>query len=131
METFPLRLMPGADLKAALDDLVREKGWPAAIVLTGIGSLEVAMIRLADRDVATRVPGPLEILSLGGTLSLDGSHLHITVSDGDGQVVGGHLKEGAIVRTTAEVVIGILTDWEFRREFDPETGWLELGVTPR
>lgn len=130
-KTYPLRLPPGADLKAALDAFVIEKDWPAAIVLTGIGSLELAMIRFADRDVVTRVAGPLEILSLGGTLSPDGSHLHVAVADADGRVVGGHLKEGSIVRTTAEIVIGILPDWEFRREPDPETGCLELLVKRR
>ncbi|MCH7228808.1 PPC domain-containing DNA-binding protein [Haloferula sp. A504] len=128
METFPLRLPPGADLKAALDALVIEKGWSAAVVLTGIGSLDLATIRFADRDVATPISGPLEILSLGGTLSAGGSHLHIAVSDGDGRVVGGHLKEGATVRTTAEIVMGILPGWEFCREMDPATGYLELSV---
>jgi hypothetical protein len=30
------------------------------------------------------------------------------------------------VRTTAEVVLGMLPQWEFRRELDPATGYLEL-----
>ena len=131
METYPLRLPPGTDLKAALDALVVEKGWSAAIILSGIGSLGEAMIRFADCDSVTPLAGPFEIVSLGGTLSPDGSHLHILLTDSDGAPVGGHLKDGSIVRTTAEIVIGVLTDWEFRREQDPETGCLELLVNRR
>ena len=39
-------------------------------------------------------------------------------ADADGEVVGGHIMPGCIVRTTAEVVIALLPGWEFRRELD-------------
>jgi predicted DNA-binding protein with PD1-like motif len=131
MKTFPIRLRPGDDLKQSLDALVLDQGWPAAIVLTGIGSLSSAMIRFADRPEATRIEGPLEILSLAGTLSPDGSHLHMLVSDEDGGATGGHLKEGAIVRTTAEIILGVLPEWKFGREPDPSTGFLEWTAEAR
>jgi len=44
--------------------------------------------------------------------------------------LGGHLQDGNIVRTTAELVIGELTDVSFSRLLDPETGYDELVVTP-
>jgi len=62
-------------------------------------------------------------------LSRDGSHLHLSVSDQRGKVTGGHLKEGAIVRTTVELVIAILPEWRFARIPDPETGSMELKVS--
>ena len=128
MKTFPIRLLPGDDLKQCLDALVRKEEWPAAIVLTGIGSLDGAMIRFADRAEATRIDGPLEILSLAGTLSMEGSHLHLLVSDENGSATGGHLKEGSVVRTTAEIILGVLPDWTFGRQPDPATGFPELKV---
>lgn len=131
METVPLRLPAGQDLKAALDKAVRTHGWPAAVVLSGIGSLHGVEIRFAGRESTVHIDGPLEILSLGGTLSPDGSHLHLLVSDENGATTGGHLKPGAIVRTTAEILIGVLPEWEFGRKMDPATGHLELTVRKR
>lgn len=42
--------------------------------------------------------------------------------------MGGHLKEGTIVRTTGEIVLGILSEWEFSRSPDPVTGYSELMI---
>jgi predicted DNA-binding protein with PD1-like motif len=70
----------------------------------------------------------LEILSFSGTLSADGVHLHIAIADSSGAVIGGHLCPGSLVRTTAELVIGLLPEWHFRRERDPATGHPELAI---
>ncbi len=91
----------------------------------------MARIRLAGLQQPTRLSGDLEILSLAGTLSRDGAHLHIAVADSRGQVVGGHLAHGSLVRTTAELVVGLLPEWRFRRELDPATGWPELVIEPQ
>jgi predicted DNA-binding protein with PD1-like motif len=50
------------------------------------------------------------------------------VSDDAGNVLGGHVLEGCIVRTTAQIVIGIPGGLRFSREMDPETGYRELTV---
>jgi len=72
--------------------------------------------------------GKYEILSLEGTLSLEGLHLHTVLSDEQGNVVGGHLKEGCIINSTAEVIIGTLEDIQFTRDLDKNTGYRELKV---
>ncbi len=129
MTAVPLRLYPGDDLKRRIDQLAWERGWRAACVVTCVGSLEDAMIRFADSDDVAHIQGPLEIVSLGGTIaSFGGSHLHIVVSDGKGSVLGGHLKDGSTIRTTAELVIGVMDGYSFHREIDPETGFPELVV---
>lgn len=128
MTTFCLRLTPGQDLKRELDGLVEANKWPAACILTGVGSLRPAAIRFASAHTVEMIEGPLEIISLSGTLSRDGSHIHVLVSDRNGFPKGGHLKEGAIVNTTAEIVIGVLPEWDFSRKADPETGCAELTV---
>lgn len=72
--------------------------------------------------------GLFEVLSCGGTLSQDGIHVHIAISDGEGRVFGGHLLEGCEIYTTAEV--GIMeSDILFKRVYDPDTGYKELVVT--
>jgi predicted DNA-binding protein with PD1-like motif len=131
MQPWVLRLAPGADLLEALDDARKAQGWTAVFVTAGIGSLHGANLRYADQREATSIAGPLELVSLSGTLSLDGPHLHASVADAHGRVYGGHLKPGAIVRTTAEILLTELTDVVFRRRPDATTGYDELVIEPR
>ncbi|MBX3609948.1 MAG: DNA-binding protein [Hydrogenophaga sp.] len=127
----PLRLMPGEDLRDALQAAVRAKGQQAAFVVAGIGSLIDAQLRLAAADRATVVPGPSEILSLSGSVGADYTHLHMSLSDAQGRVWGGHVLPGCVVRTAAEVLIAWLPDWAFSREPDPATGYAELVARRR
>ena len=128
MKVVPLRLQPGDDLRQALESWMGEQEEQAGCVISAIGSLSVAELRFAGAAAATTIRGDLEILSLSGTLSADGAHLHIAVADSKGAVIGGHLCAGSQVRTTAELVIGLLPEWQFRRERDPATGYAELAI---
>ena len=131
MKVMPLRLHPGADLRRALEAWMGEQEEQAGCLISAVGSLSVAQLRLAGAAEATTIRGDLELLSLSGTLSPDGSHLHIALADSQGAVIGGHLCAGSLVRTTAELVIGLLPEWRFSRELDPATGYPELQITPR
>ena len=131
MKLLPLRLTPGDDLRQALETWMGEQQEQAGCLISAVGSLSVAQLRLAGAAEATVINGELEILSLSGTLSPDGAHLHIAVADRRGTVIGGHLCAGSLVRTTAELVIGLLPDWQFSRELDPATGYPELRITPQ
>lgn len=128
MKVVPLRLQPGDDLRQALETWMGEQQEQAGCVISAVGSLSVAELRFAGAAAATTIRGDLEILSLSGTLSTDGAHLHIAVADSSGAVIGGHLCSGSLVRTTAELVIGLLPEWQFRRERDPATGYAELAI---
>jgi predicted DNA-binding protein with PD1-like motif len=131
MKVMPLRLSPGDDLRRSLEVWMAEQQAQAGCVISGIGSLSVAQLRLAGQQKSTTITGDLEILSLNGTLSPDGAHLHIAVADSTGSVIGGHLCTGSLVRTTAELVLALLPKWEFRRVLDPATGYAELQISPR
>lgn len=131
MQTWVLRLSPGVDLIESLEEACRENGWTAAFVVSGVGSLSAAPLRFAAQNDATEIAGPLELVSLAGTLSLDGPHLHATVADSQGRVHGGHLRPGAKVRTTAEILVSVLPDVVFRRRIDLRTGHRELVIEPR
>lgn len=132
MTVHVIRLRPGEDLKRALETYVAKHDVEAAVILSCVGSLDVASIRFANRPDATTVPGKLEITSLVGTLAKSsGSHIHLTVSDDEGLARGGHLMDGSLVYTTAEIAIGELTHVRFAREQDPTYGYHELVVYPR
>jgi predicted DNA-binding protein with PD1-like motif len=38
---------------------------------------------------------------------------------------------GSLVRTTAELVIGLLPEWQFSRKLDLTTGYPELRISPQ
>jgi predicted DNA-binding protein with PD1-like motif len=126
MDVHVLRLAPGEDLRAVLAQGLAQRPEQAACVLSAVGSLTRAVLRYAGEPQGTIIEGPLELVVLSGTISLDGPHLHASVSDAQGAVKGGHVMPGCSVRTTAEIVLGLLPQWEFRRETDPATGYLEL-----
>lgn len=128
MNAHAIRLPPGSDLAASLSKLVREKNWQAVAVVTCVGSLDVATVRFAEQKDAHVLEGPWEIVSLVGTLEPTGYHLHICLSDNTGRTVGGHLKEGSKVHTTAEVVLAELPGLKFTRTQDARTGYPELVV---
>lgn len=131
MRVYALRLRPGQDLRQELEKFTRERGIRAGFVITTVGSLQKASLRLADKSSATGFEGKFEIVSLVGTLAQDGVHLHASISDNTGRTVGGHLVEGCVIYTTAEVIIGEAAGIEFRRETDKSTGYKELTIRPR
>jgi uncharacterized protein YceH (UPF0502 family) len=128
-EIHVLRLTAGEDLRETLERAPEALDFDAGYVVAAVGSLEPAIIRFAGRDESTKLDGPHEIVLLSGTLSRDGPHLHLAAADREGRVVAGHLMRGALVRTTAELVLGVAAGWKFSREFDAETGHMELRAT--
>jgi len=131
MEALPLRITPGEDLRRALEGALATRGVDAAFVILGIGSLRHARLRLAGKAEPVALEGDLEILTLAGTLSGDGAHLHMSVADAEGRVIGGHVAYGCGVRTTAEVLLVLLSEWSFTRELDPNTGFRELVLASK
>ncbi|MCB0675710.1 MAG: DNA-binding protein [Saprospiraceae bacterium] len=128
MKTHAFRLRPGDDLKAGIIQVALERKVEAGIILTCVGSLRRAHLRFADQLEGTLLREKFEIVSLEGTVSAAGVHLHMALSDADGGLVGGHLLEGCLVHTTAEVVIGELQGVRFVREVDLDTGYQELTI---
>ncbi len=131
MNIFPVRLPPNSDIRRSLEALVQEHRWSSAFVLSVVGSLKVARLRMAGASETCIKQGPFEIFALGGTLSLSGVHLHIGLSDEEGRCIGGHLCHGSLIYTTAEIVIGYSEQYSFERTLDPQTGYPELFITPR
>jgi predicted DNA-binding protein with PD1-like motif len=137
----PIRLKPGDDLVPAIEAAaavaMSTSKTSSAFVLTAVGSLEKTTLRMAN---ACRKNGEeslsneirewderMEVVSLVGTLSPSGKHLHMSLSDKDGLVVGGHLVGGRVF-TTMELVLGTIQNVAFQRDMDDATGYRELVV---
>lgn len=121
------RLTKGMDLKKEIEKYAVENHI-SGIILCSVGCLSKLVIRLADGESILKKEEPFEIVSIMGTLSPDGVHIHISVSDSNGNTIGGHLKDGCIVNTTAEVCLQIFDDIQFSRKYDQSTGYNELVI---
>lgn len=126
-----IRLSPHQDLKQELIALAKKHPFKAGFIATCVGSLEQIHIRYANEDNGTLLKGHFEIVSLVGTFSDTSSHIHISVSDSTGKTIGGHLLDNNLIYTTAEIVVGELTDLEFNRSPDSTYGYKELDVKIR
>ena len=132
MRMIATRLREGQDLKATIEKLVKAMNVSAATVISGVGSLNNATLRMAgaeaDKQDIRELKGPFEIISLIGNLGQDRTHLHMSVSDKDGKVIGGHVIEGCTVHTTVELVLALEDNLVFGEENDPQTGFSELDI---
>lgn len=128
MKTHIFRLHRGQSFKEEIDHYIQTHHIHAGIILTCVGNLQKAVLRMAGGSVIKTWEGSFEIVSLVGTLEVGNSHLHACISDAEGNAFGGHLKNGSIVGCTAEVVIGEIEDIKFSREFDPASGYKELVI---
>ena len=130
MKVFAIRLKPNQDLKRSLKEFTVQQDIKAGFILTAIGSLKQATIRFANQNNSTVLNDKFEILALNGTIATTGIHLHIAISDKQGKTIGGHLDNGCIIYTTAEIVIGESENFTFLRTLDEQTGYQELEILP-
>lgn len=120
------RLEPGEDLKEGINNIIYQNIIKSGIIICIVGSLNYATFRMADEKLKT-FNGPFEIICAQGTISTGGIHVHMAISDEEGNIIGGHLKEGCIINTTAEICI-LKSDLSLKRVFDPKTGYKELKL---
>ena len=114
------RLKPGDDLFNSIKEYVNENKIKAGFIMSCVGSLQEINIRLANADKFLVRKEHYEIVSLVGCVSCNNRfHLHISISDSEGNTKGGHLKDKNIVYTTAEIVIGELPDLNFSEVNNP------------
>ena len=126
-----IRLKPGEDLRGAIQKYVNEGQISAGWIISCAGSLTDYNIRFANQPDGSKASGHFEIVSLTGTLSVNGSHIHISISDSTGKTIGGHLLEGCKIYTTAEIIIGESKTMVFKRGKDGTTPWDELQIEKR
>ena len=126
--THAFRLKPGQDLLFGIREFVLEHQIEAGFIITCVGSLTRFNLRFANQSDGTSDKGYFEIVSLSGTVSKNGNHIHMSISDGDGKTIGGHLLDDNLIYTTAEIVLGENRGLVFTRENDGTTPWEELII---
>ena len=121
-----LRMEPGEDLRPTIQAWATNANIEAAAVVSAVGSLSAAHLRYAGRADGIMLTGDLEVCSFSGTIAKHGLHLHLSLADRDGVMVGGHLLQGCIVRTTLELVIQQIDGVRMARAKDAVTTYDEL-----
>ena len=131
MQPLPLKLAPGSDLRLSLEELAQRDGI-SGFVLGVVGNLTKASFQCPGQGEPTVLEGDLEVITLNGTFSPEGVHLHLSLSDGACQVWGGHLEPGTIVQKGVDLLIGVLEQREGRpaRQTAAATPRIEIAVLP-
>ena len=127
-QVHAIRLKPNEDLRRAIENYAKENNIAAGWMVTCAGSLTNYNIRFANKEKGNVGTGHFEIVSLTGTVSKNGCHLHISISDSTGNTIGGHLLAGCTIYTTAEIVMQSTPQLNFKREKDGTTPWEELQI---
>ena len=109
MRAVPLHLDAGSDVQRSLAELAASHG-AKGFVLSVVGNLSQAAFQCPGQAVPTLVRGELEIITLQGTIAPTGVHLHLSLSDGNCEVWGGHLEPGTLVLKGADVLVGLLEE---------------------
>ncbi len=133
MRSLPLKLSPGSDLRLSLQELAQSEG-ASGFVLGVVGNLSRVAFQCPGQKEPHILVGNLEIITLNGTISPEEVHLHLSISDGDCQVWGGHLEPGTIVLKGADVLIGLLgpvaSESQAPRPQNPKDERIEIFVIP-
>ena len=134
-EILIIRLKPGCDVLAGIEDACRQYDLKNGVILSGLGGWQRASYFEPTAFPNGRVgygtavvkEGLFSLISVSGLIchEEDGRispHVHVTLSYGDGTTFGGHLGYGSIVLTTTELVIGRVERIDMARRMDATTG---------
>ncbi len=98
MNQLSFRLKPGQFLKEEIEKIAVDKKIKAGVLLSLVGGLDQVKLRMAgstcDNSIEKEWNEDFEIVAGTGTISDEGCHIHIALSDKEGKVIGGHLKGG-------------------------------------
>ena len=126
IQKYFLRMEPGEDPRLVLETFAKDKNILAASITSAVGSFSQSALRFADQNSSVILTGKKEVVSLTGTISANGPHIHVSLADDKGQMIGGHLALGSTVYTTLEVVLEAYPEVIFERKKDIRTGHDEL-----
>ena len=119
-----LRVDPGEDILAAVEQFIAEAQLKQAVVLGGYGTMAayhlhwVTHNRIPTDNLFRKGEGGIEILAMNG-LVVDGQpHIHISLATPDGGF-GGHLEPGCIAYVVCEIFFGEVEGVHLTRERVP------------
>ena len=107
MRTLQLKVEADRDLMQVVNDLAIMNGI-SGYILGVVGDLSRVVFQCPNRTSLTEIQGKLEIITLNGTFNPQKTHLHVSVSDENCKVWGGHLSKGTLVLNGAQILLGVL-----------------------
>lgn len=102
-----LRVDPGEDVLASIEQFLKESGIQQAVVLGGYGTLSayhlhwVTHNRIPTENLFRHGEGGIEILAMNGLVVNSKPHIHVALSTPEG-AFGGHLEPGCIAYVLCE-----------------------------
>ena len=129
MQTSSIRLNNDDDLLNKVKEIAINENF-SGYILGVIGDLSQGSIKCPNEKGVIVKKGTLEIISLVGTFSPTKTHLHLSFSDSDCKVWGGHLEEGSVVLNGTDLLLGILSEQPKPEKDNKQEIKVELMVIP-
>lgn len=133
VRTMMVSFRRGDYIVEELRDLLRKEGVDAALITSGIGSLDICKMHtitntgLPPEDRYLTLEGPIELGSLQGSVAGGEPHIHIVVDDvANGKMYLGHLEEGSRCCFRVELGLIVLDGVKTKRVEDPQTGLVDI-----
>ncbi len=124
---YVVRFDKGEEVVATLTTFCKEQGIKLGSVraIGAANEIKLGLFNTSEKNYhATTLTGDYEITSITGNISTLNKevylHLHITVSNHDLQVYGGHLNS-VVISATCEMIIDVI-EGEVDRAFSEEIG---------
>jgi len=106
MEHYFYNFSTGVDVYNSLIELHRDRN-STSFLISAVGDLSKVSFKCPLNDKPVIFEKKLEIITLSGYLRSTESHLHISASDENCIVFGGHLLSGTIVLKSLDILIGV------------------------
>ena len=113
MEHFFYNFSPGADVFNSLNRLQKDFK-STSFLISAVGDLSRGSFKCPLSQKPLILENKLEIITLSGYLTSKDSHIHISVSDENCRVFGGHLLPGTIVLKTLDILLGVIPNLQHR-----------------
>ena len=113
MEHFFYNFSPGADVFNSLNKLQKDFK-STSFLISAVGDLSRGSFKCPLSQKPVILENKLEIITLSGYLTSKDSHIHISVSDENCRVFGGHLLPGTIVLKTLDILLGVIPNLQHR-----------------
>ena len=107
MEHFFYKLSSGVDVFNSLNELQIYHD-STYFLISAVGDLSMVSFKCPLNKKPIVIEKKLEIINLSGYLTSTGNHLHISVSDENCNVLGGHLLSGSIFLKSLDVLLGVI-----------------------
>ena len=111
----------------------QEEGIDAALITSGIGSLDICKLHtitntgLPPEERYLALEGPIEVGSLQGSVAGGEPHIHIVVHDvAEDEIHVGHLEEGSRCCFRLELGLIVLDGVKTVRVTDPKTNLVDI-----